>query len=217
MLDQKTSAEPLREEDGAIRADIRRRASRRRSRPATPTRLRALVGDLHEADLGAVLEALEPDERPRLIELLGIDFDFTALTEVDDTVREEILDELPPQTVAEGVRELEFRRRGSDPRRPAARKSRPRSSSSCRRSSASRWRAAWNIRKTPPAGACRPSSSRRRRPGPSASAIDYMRETEELPERFYELYVVDDGRPFPRRRAARPFCCAPSARCRSPN
>ena len=27
-------------------------------------------------------------------------------------------------------------------------------------------------------------------------AIDYMRETEELPEQFYELYVVDDGGRF---------------------
>ena len=67
----------------------------------------ALVGDLHESDLGAVLEALDPEQRPRLVELLGIDFDFTALTEVDDAVREEILDELPPQTVAEGVRDIE--------------------------------------------------------------------------------------------------------------
>ena len=42
-----------------------------------------------------VIEALDPDMRPRLIELMGADFDFTALTEVDDTVREEILEELP--------------------------------------------------------------------------------------------------------------------------
>ncbi len=69
--------------------------------------LRGLVGDLHESDLGAVLEALDADKRPRLVELLGIHFDFTALTEVDDAVREEILDELPPQTVAEGVRDIE--------------------------------------------------------------------------------------------------------------
>ena len=38
---------------------------------------------------------------------MGGAFDFTALTEVDDTVREEILEELPPKTVAEGVRELD--------------------------------------------------------------------------------------------------------------
>jgi len=58
--------------------------------------LRSLVGELHEADLGALIEALDPDLRPRLIALLGADFDFTALTEVDDTVREEILEEMRP-------------------------------------------------------------------------------------------------------------------------
>ena len=44
---------------------------------------------------------------PRLIELLGRDFDFAALTEVDEAVREEILEELETATVAEGVRDLD--------------------------------------------------------------------------------------------------------------
>lgn len=70
-------------------------------------RLRALVSGLHEADQGALLEALDAELRPRLIELLGDDFDFAALLEVDDSVREEILDELPTETVVEGVKELE--------------------------------------------------------------------------------------------------------------
>jgi magnesium transporter len=69
--------------------------------------LKVLLGDLHQADVGNVLEALDPELRPRLIELMGGDFDFAALTEVDDTVREEILDELPAATVAEGVREMD--------------------------------------------------------------------------------------------------------------
>ena len=38
---------------------------------------------------------------------MPVDFDFTALTEVDDAVRDEILDELAPQAVAKGVSELE--------------------------------------------------------------------------------------------------------------
>lgn len=70
-------------------------------------RLRLLLEDVHEADLGDLIEALAPEDRPRLIELLGKDFDFTALTEVDDAVREEILEELETATVAEGVRELD--------------------------------------------------------------------------------------------------------------
>jgi magnesium transporter len=67
----------------------------------------ALAGDLHEADLGALLVAIEPDLRSKLIELMGQSFDFAALTEMDDHIREEILAELSAATVAEGVRELE--------------------------------------------------------------------------------------------------------------
>jgi magnesium transporter len=70
-------------------------------------RVRALVSDLHEADQGALLEELDAEQRPKLIELLGEDFDFAALTEVDDAVREEILEELDTETVVEGVKELE--------------------------------------------------------------------------------------------------------------
>jgi len=69
--------------------------------------LRGIVAELHEADLGDLIAALEPDDRVNLVELTGADFHFSALNEVDDSVREEILEELEPETVAEGVRELE--------------------------------------------------------------------------------------------------------------
>src|SRR3954454_9409913 len=69
--------------------------------------LRAVVAELHEADLGDLIGALAADDRVRLVELTGTDFNFSALNEVDETVREEILEELEPETVAEGVRELE--------------------------------------------------------------------------------------------------------------
>ena len=64
-------------------------------------RLGLLVEDLHESDLGDLIEALAPDDRTRLIELLGPKFDFAALTEVDDAVRDDILDDLRTDIVAE--------------------------------------------------------------------------------------------------------------------
>ncbi|HLL27890.1 MAG TPA: magnesium transporter [Xanthobacteraceae bacterium] len=70
-------------------------------------KLRLLSAGLHESDLGDLIETLPPDVRPGLVELLGEDFDFTALTEVEGTVRAEILHALPPATVADGVRVLE--------------------------------------------------------------------------------------------------------------
>jgi magnesium transporter len=70
-------------------------------------RLGALIEGLHEADQASLLEALDHDSRPKLIELLGSRFDFAALTEVDDSVREDILEELDTDTLVEGMRELE--------------------------------------------------------------------------------------------------------------
>lgn len=70
-------------------------------------RVREIAGDLHESDLGDLIETLEQDDRPKLVELLGKNFDFAALTEIDETVRVQLLEELPPETVAEGVRDLE--------------------------------------------------------------------------------------------------------------
>ena len=70
-------------------------------------RVHALVGDLHEADLGALLELLSHEARPRLVELMGADFDFSALMEVGEATREDILEELKVETLVEGVRDLE--------------------------------------------------------------------------------------------------------------
>ncbi len=70
-------------------------------------RLRYLAGDLHEADLGELLGVLSPEEQPQLVRLLGDDFDFTALTEIDETVRVRLLEALSPQVVADGVRDLD--------------------------------------------------------------------------------------------------------------
>ncbi|MDO8360414.1 MAG: magnesium transporter [Devosia sp.] len=66
-----------------------------------------LVAPLHAADMGDLLEALSADERLKLVQLLGDKFDFLALTEVDDTVRAELIDELPSAAVARGVAELD--------------------------------------------------------------------------------------------------------------
>ena len=96
----------LRDEDGAIRADFAA-ALEAAVESGDAAQAKALAGDLHEADLGDLLEALDAGIRPRLIELMGADFDFAALTQVDDRVREDILDELENDTVAEGVRDLD--------------------------------------------------------------------------------------------------------------
>jgi magnesium transporter len=193
MLDEKDmtaiAAPALRDAEGAIRADyVEEVAAAIAARDAA--RLRTLVGELHEADVGDLIEALEPDLRPKLVELMGADFDFAALTEVDDTVREEILEGLPAETVAEGVRELDsddavyiledlpkdeqaeileqltafervaLARRLDYPEESAGR------------------RMQTEFIAVPPAWTV-------------GQTIDYMRETADLPDRFFEVYVLD--------------------------
>jgi magnesium transporter len=65
------------------------------------------VGALHQSELGDLLEALHPEQRRALVELLGKDFDFSSLTEVDEAVRLEIVDHLPNAQIALAVQELD--------------------------------------------------------------------------------------------------------------
>ncbi len=69
--------------------------------------LKMLVADLHEADVADLLARLGPDERVELVRQLGEDFDFTALTELDESTRVQILSALDPKSVAEGIAEID--------------------------------------------------------------------------------------------------------------
>jgi magnesium transporter len=194
MLDQNdiavtpSSAAP-RAADGTLREDYVRRVIKALE-AGDAASLRDLVGDLHEADVGDVIEALDPEMRPRLVALMGADFDFTALIEVDDTVREEILEELPPEAVAEGVRDLdsddavailedlpkedqaEILEQLPPVERVALKRSLDYPEDSAGRRMQDEFIAVkpdWTVGQT----------------------IDYMRETPDLPDRFWEIYVVD--------------------------
>src|ERR1700704_5284684 len=179
----------LRDDDGAVRSDYVEHVAEAVAAGDSAS-LRALVGDLHEAGLGDLIEAPDPELRPRLVDVMGHDFDFAALTEVDDTVREEILEELPAETVAEGVRELD-----SDDavtiledlpkdeqteileQLPASERVALARSLLYPENSAGR-RMQTEFIAVPPAWTV-------------GQTIDHMRETPDLPDRFYELYVVD--------------------------
>jgi magnesium transporter len=157
------------------------------------TFLRAEVAELHEADLGDLIAALAPEDRVRLVELTGTDFDFSALNEVDDAVREEILEELEPETVAEGVRELE-----SDDAVELLEGLHPADQEEILEHLPPSERGVLERSLDYPEG----SAGRRMQSEFIAvppewtvgQAIDYMRETPDLPERFYEIYAVDGTR-----------------------
>jgi magnesium transporter len=153
-------------------------------------RLRSLVGDLHEADLGELLEALEPELRPGLVELLGDRFDFAALTEVDESTRLQLLESLPTDVTVEGLRELdsddavyiledldledrqEILERLPLPERAALTRSLDFPEESAGR------RMQTDFVAVPPFWT-------------AGRTIDYLREMKDAPETFYEVYVID--------------------------
>ena len=154
--------------------------------------LRALAGDLHESDTGDLIEALDPELRSRFVELLGREFDFTALTEVEDAVREEILEELPPEAVAEGVRDLD----SDDAAYILEDLPKDEQTEILGQLPNIERVALERILDYPEGSAGRRMQAEFIAVPPSwtvGEAIDYMRETVDLPDRFYELYVIDQG------------------------
>ncbi|HEV7345332.1 MAG TPA: magnesium transporter [Devosia sp.] len=63
----------------------------------------SVMAPLHAADVGDVLESLDAEERLHLVQMLGDRFDYSALTEVDESVRIELMGELPNADIARGV------------------------------------------------------------------------------------------------------------------
>ncbi|MBN8964884.1 MAG: magnesium transporter, partial [Rhizobiales bacterium] len=181
----------FRADDGAILPEFRDRVGAA-IQANDAAALRALTGELHEADTGDLIEALDAELRPRFVELMGREFDFTALTEVDDTVREEILEEVPARVIAEGVRDLdsddaayiledlplqeqeEILEQLPLPERGALEQ----------------------ILRYPEQSAGRRMQAEFIAVPPTwtvGRAIDHLRETDDLPDRFFELYVVDEA------------------------
>jgi magnesium transporter len=154
------------------------------------TEIADLTAGLHAADMGDLLEALNADERVRLVTLLGDKFDFSALTEVDDTVRTELIEDLPAADVARGVAELDSddavhiledidvpEREEILARMPAFERLSLKRSLDFPEESAGRLMQTdfiaippyWTVGQT----------------------IDYLRVEKDLPDEFYQIYVVD--------------------------
>lgn len=152
--------------------------------------LRQLAGDLHEADTGDLLETLNGDDRAEFIQLLGDEFDYTALTETDEAVRLQVLEDLPHEVIAEGLEDLDsddavYILEDLDEDDQAAileelpyadraqlKKALDYPEDSAGRRMQSEFIAVaqfWTVGQT----------------------IDYMREARDLPDSFFEIYVVD--------------------------
>ncbi len=185
--------EPMRDAEGAVRGTFVSEIAAG-IEGGNEAFLRSLVGELHEADVGDLIEALDPDLRPRLDRTGG---PRLRLRRADRGRRHRSRGN--PRGTAAGNRRrgrarARFRRRGrtfsrtcprragGDPRAASGLRARARSSAACYypENSAGR-RMQTEFIAVPPDWTV-------------GQTIDYMRETPDLPERFYELYVVDEER-----------------------
>ena len=70
-------------------------------------RILELVHDLRAPDFADIIELLTAEERVGLIQLLGSAFDYEVLSELDETVRDQLSEALPNELLAKAVTELE--------------------------------------------------------------------------------------------------------------
>ena len=70
-------------------------------------RLTQLLDPLHPADIADILEQVSSYDRRRLIELYDREFDGEILSELDESIREDVISFLRPEVLADAVRELE--------------------------------------------------------------------------------------------------------------
>ncbi|MFW2542075.1 magnesium transporter [Primorskyibacter sp. 2E107] len=153
-------------------------------------KLIALLEPLHQADIADVLEQINAFDRMRLIKLYGKEFDGEILSELDESIREEVIGILNPQVLADAVRELdsddvvdlledldESQKEAildvlEDSDRVAVQKSLTYPEFSAGRLMQREVVMApehWNV----------------------GEAIDYLRNSEDLPEQFYHIVLVD--------------------------
>lgn len=177
------------DDEGYIRADFVDRVMLALN-SGQAEQLELVTHDLHESELGDLLEALEPDERIALVRLLGANFDFAALTEVDEAIRLEIVNNLPNEQISLAVQEIDSDdavyiledMEESDQEEilagvPFTERIRLRRSLDYPEETAGR-RMQTEFVAVPPFWTV-------------GQTIDYMREEKDLPDNFFQIFVID--------------------------
>ncbi|MBM3506479.1 MAG: magnesium transporter [Alphaproteobacteria bacterium] len=159
-------------------------------------RAAALVSDLHAADAAALISQLDDAPRQSLVEALRGRIDAEVLASLEGPVQEEVLEQLGPEEVASAVAELETddavqvvaaldeaRRDEVLEAVPSTERTQIEQGLAYPEESAGRLMQGtfiampefWSV----------------------GQAIDYLRDADDLPDEFYELFVTDpDGKPL---------------------
>ncbi len=180
---------PLRDEEGAFRSEFLHAVEAALEVDDAQT-VRELTLPLHEADLADLIQLLRPEQREPLIATLGRDFNAAALSELDEGVRDQVLEAMPNEKVAEALQQLDSdeavyliedldKQDQTDilAKLPSFERAALERSLEYPEDSAGRIMQTdliavppfWSVEQT----------------------LEHMRETEDLPDRFYEVFVVD--------------------------
>ena len=155
-----------------------------------PSRAVELARDLAPPDLADLIELLEPPARVQLIQALGADFPPHVLSELDGTVRDQLLHDLPKDLVAQAIGELEtddaaylLEDLDDADKQAILAQLPPGERSALERNLTYPEETAGRLMQTdfvavPPFWTV-------------GQVIDHMRETDDLPETFSDIYVVD--------------------------
>ena len=152
--------------------------------------VRVVLDELHAADQADLLEQLPAKKRRKLLSALSDDLEPEALTELDEAIRDEVIDQLAPQDLAAAVSELEAddaaylledldeaERKEVLDAVPLAERVEVETALSYPEDSAGRLMQR-DLIAVPPYWTV-------------GQTIDYLRETDDLPDDFYEIFVVD--------------------------
>jgi magnesium transporter len=179
----------LRDEEGGIRSDFLHAVVAALDEEDA-AKVRELTMALHEADLADLIQLLRPEQRGLLIATLGDDFKTGALPELDESVRDQVIEAMPTEQVAEAIQQLDSddavyliedldKEDQSDilAKLPSFERAALERSLEYPEDSAGRIMQT-DLIAVPPFWSV-------------GQTIDYMREAKDLPDRFYEVFVVD--------------------------
>jgi magnesium transporter len=153
-------------------------------------RVRSLAADLKAPDLAAVIEWLDPQDRVDLIQTLGARFDFEALSEIDPEVRDQLSEALPNELLAKAVTELE-----TDDAAYVIESLQPADQAEVLaqipRDERAALERALEYREDTAGRLMQPEFVAVAPYWTVGQVIDYMRESDDLPDSFAEIFVVD--------------------------
>jgi magnesium transporter len=150
----------------------------------------ALIEDLHPADVADLIEHLEPDERKLFVEITRHVIEAETISHLDETVRDEVVEQLGPQAVAEVVGELD-----TDDAVELLEDLEPERQQEVLESMPAEERVLLQQSLTFPEDSAGRLMQRELVAVPShwtvGGTIDFLRNAKDLPDDFYDLFVVD--------------------------